>query len=213
MKNNLKKITALVLAVIMVFSFVACGSKAADPNEVIAKVNDVSITRGQVEGFTDIYTYMLGYEPSEVTDDQLKLIVEDYVNVEVCRQYFAEKGLDIYPETYDDEVAAFIESAHTEGAEFLESNEVTDEHLADFYDAQYVTNAILSEIMEEYTEEDLRPDAEEYYETYKATLEDSETGEVPPIDEYLESIYYILYQEIYLQMVETLKADMTVEIM
>lgn len=212
MKKHLKKITALVLAVVMIFSLAACGGKA-DPAEVVAKVNDVEITRGQVEGFTKIYTYMLGYEQEELTDEQFELILQDYVNVELVRQHYKANEENIYPDSFEDDKAAFIESAHTDGKEFVDGNAITDEHLADFFDAQYVTNAVLSDIMEEHPEEELKPEAEKYYEENQAYFKDQETGEVAPIDEYLESIYYMLYQELYQEFVEDLAEQFTVEYM
>ncbi len=212
MKKHLKKITALLLVVIMVFSFAACGSKTG-PDDIVAKVNDVEIKRGQVEGFTSIYTYMMGYEPSDLSAEQFEVILQDYVNVEIVRQYFDSKETSVYPDSYDESVAAFIESAHTDGAEFLEKYSVTDEHLSDFFSAQYVTNAILAEIMEEHPEEELKPKAEAYYEENPDYFKDTETGELLPIDDYLESIYYMFYQELYAEKVEEIQKDMTVEIM
>ena len=213
MKKHLKKITALLLAVVMIFSFAACGGSKTDPAEVMAKVNGVEITRGQLEGFTKIYTYMLGYEQSELTDEQLEVVLQDYANVELVRQYYKDKGENIYPDTFEDDKAAFIESAHTDGKEFVDANAITDEHLADFFDAQYVTNAVLTDIMEEHPEEELKAEAEKYYEENQAYFTDSETGEVAPIDDYLESIYYMLYQELYQEFVTELAEQFTVEFM
>ncbi len=210
MKKHLNKITALVLAVVMIFSFAACGSSKS-PDDVLATVNDVSITRGQVEGFTSIYTYMMGYESSEITDEQLSLILEDYINIEVVRQTYENNGKNIFPDSYEENLAAFIESAHTDGAEFIEKNGVNDDHLADFFEAQYVTNAILSDIMEENPEDELYDEAEKYYNENIDYFKDEE-GKTSPLEEYLEDIYYILYQNLYQKKVEELKADFTIDI-
>ena len=87
MKKHLKKITALLLVVIMVFSFAACGSKTGS-DDVVAKVNDVEIQVSAAGATNEIQAeavqalVALGYGNTESVKAVKKVPIDDTTTVE-----------------------------------------------------------------------------------------------------------------------------------
>ena len=216
MKNDLnKKITALLLAVTVIvsaFAFTACGGGTGDDGSAkVAKVNDTVITQDQLDCFAKINMQLLGYDPSDITEDQEQELLDQLVVIQVVKEYYKDKGDDLYGDDYDSAVKTFVDSAHESAADFLTQYEITDDQLKDFYSGQYAVSALFREIQEEHASDDMYALASEYYNAHKDEFKNDD-GTYAELDDVIQSVYYALYSNMYDEKVTELKKDMKIKV-
>ncbi|MBR0600438.1 peptidylprolyl isomerase [Sinanaerobacter chloroacetimidivorans] len=165
----MKKYAAMILAIILVFSFAACGDKAGTD---LAKVGDEVITSSELDQYVELYAFVQGMDLTQITDEKSmkyikSLMLEDMISMEAMKQHFAGKEDEVLPETVDEDLQKFIDDSKAEEAvkSFLEEKKITDEALTRFYLSQYYTTAYFDEI--EAGMPNLEADAKAYYEENK----------------------------------------------
>lgn len=166
MNNMLKKFTGIFLIAVLSLSAAACGA-AADPETKVANVNDVNITQRDVDSFSVLYMYMLGYDPSELTRKEKQDILEDMVDTEIIRQHYDSLEESVYSANYDADLASFMANAKSSEEDFITQHDITDDDLTNFYRSQYLTQTFFAEIQAENNEQDMYTKASEYYEDNK----------------------------------------------
>ncbi|MCR4600987.1 MAG: peptidyl-prolyl cis-trans isomerase [Clostridia bacterium] len=166
MKIRHFRAAAVLFACILVLGLTGCGS--ADPDRQAAKVNDTVITQGQLENFSILYMYTLGYDPNEITDEEKSTILQQMVDTEVLRQYFEGlNGENIYGDSFEDDMKKFLDSAKSSEKDFLDKYSITDEDIEYLYRANYLNSTLYTQIQNEHAETDLIARAEEYYDQHK----------------------------------------------
>ncbi len=214
MKNSFdKRITALILAVAVIASvmiFTGCGG-TDDSSAKAAKVNDTVITEDQLDCYTKISMQLMGYDPSDITEDQKEELLNQLVVIQVVKEHYKDKGDELYGDDYESAVKTFTDSAHESAADFLTQYEITDDQLEDFYSGQYAVSAMFREIQEEHASDDMYSLASEYYEAHKDEFKNDD-GSYPELDEVIQSVYYVLYSNMYDEKVTELKKDMKIKI-
>lgn len=215
MKGSLdKRITALLLVMTVALSalaFTGCGGTGEDGSAKVAKVNDTVITEDQLDCFAKINMQLLGYDPSDITEDQKQELLNQLVVVQVVKEYYSDKGDDLYGDDYESAAKTFIDSAHESAADFLTQYEITDDQLKDFYSGQYAVSALFREIQEEHASDDMYALASEYYNAHKDEFKNDD-GTYSELDDVIQSVYYALYSNMYDEKVTELKKDMKIKI-
>ena len=117
----------LVLTVaVSALAFTACGGgKGEDGSAVVAKVNGTAVTEDQLDCFAKISMQLLGYDPSDITEDQEQELLNQLVVIQVVKEYYKDKDDDIYGDDYESAANTFIDSAHESAADFLKQYEIT----------------------------------------------------------------------------------------
>ncbi len=167
MKMIRKKALLLLLAVIFAVSASACGASDKDDSAQAAQIGDKIITENQLEKFSMLYLYSTGYDPSDLTEDQKKVILDLLVDAEVISRYYKDNDTDIYNDDYDSGKKQFVENAKNGESDFLTQNDITDDDLVYFYRVQYLNNQLFTEIEAEHPDEDTAAAAEAYYEEHR----------------------------------------------
>lgn len=209
-----KKITALLLAVTVAVSglmFSGCGGTDDGGSAKAAKVNDTIITEDQLDCFTKISMQLMGYDPSDITEDQREELLNQLIVIQVVKEYYKDKGDELYGDDYESAVKTFTDSAHESAADFLTQYEITDDQLDDFYSGQYAVSAMFREIQEEHASDDMYSLASEYYDAHKDEFKNDD-GSYPELDDVIQSVYYALYSNMYDEKVTELKKDMKIKI-
>lgn len=210
-----KKITALMLVLTVAVSalaFTACGGgKGEDGSAVVAKVNGTAVTEDQLDCFAKINMQLLGYDPSDITEDQEQELLNQLIVIQVVKEYYKDKDDKIYGDDYESAVKMFVDNAHESLADFLKQYEITDDQLKDFYSGQYAVSALFKEIQEEHASDDMYALASEYYDAHKDEFK-NEDGTYPELDDVIQSVYYALYSNMYEEKVAELKKDMKIKV-
>ena len=154
---------------------------------------------------------LLGYDPSDITEDQEQELLNQLVVIQVVKEYYKDKDDDIYGDDYESAAKTFIDSAHESAADFLKQYEITDDQLKDFYSGQYAVSALFKEIQEEHASDDMYALASEYYDAHKDEFK-NEDGTYPELDDVIQSVYYALYSNMYDEKVTELKKDMKIKV-
>jgi len=148
---GLRKWTALLLTVLLIFSLTACGNSAGS-NTDLAKAGDIVITQSERDAYVNLlyYLYSYGADP-EGMDEATRAeyeegCLETLIDMAVWKQYFA----DVEDEIITDEVKAgieeYIESATTNAGEFIKKYNISDDLLAKLYSADQYYNRVCQEI-------------------------------------------------------------------
>lgn len=215
MKSLYKRKSTAAAALILIFVMLACtgcgAAKGSDGSPGVAKINDTVITQDQLDSFAKINMQLLGYDPSDITEDQQQELLDQMVVIEVVKEYYREKGEELYGDDYESAAETFVESAHESAEDFLTQYEITDEQLKDFYKGQYAVSQMFMEIQEENSSQDISALATEYYNENKEEFK-NEDGTYAELDDVLQSVYYIIYSEWYDDRVSELKEDMDITI-
>ena len=209
-----KKITAVLLAVTIVvtaLAFTGCGAKDNDGSAKVAKVNDTVITQDQLDCFAKINMQLLGYDPSDITEDQEQELLNQLVVVQVVKEYYNDGSNDLYGDDYESAAKTFVDSAHESAADFLTQYEITDDQLRDFYSGQYAVSALFREIQEEHASDDMYALATEYYNAHKDEFKNDD-GAYSALDDVIQSVYYTLYSNMYDEKVTELKKNMKIKV-
>lgn len=200
---------AVMLICLMVLALAGCG--ASDPDGKVAKVNDTVITRGQLDNYSVLYMYTLGFDPNDITDEEKSTILDQMVNTEVLRQYFEGlQGETIYGESFDEDVQKFVAAAKSSEKDFLDKYGITDEDIEYLYRANYLNSTLYTQIQNEHAEADLIAKAEDYYDQHQDDYK-TESG-VKPFDEVKDDIYYSFIQDYYDQKLDEMKEGCVIEI-
>ncbi len=210
----IKKITAVLLAVTVVvtaLAFTGCGAKGDDGSAKAAKVNDTVITQDQLDCFAKINMQLLGYDPSDITDDEEQELLNQLVVVQVVKEYYNDGSNDLYGDDYESAAKTFVDSAHESAADFLTQYEITDDQLRDFYSGQYAVSALFREIQEAHASDDMYALATEYYNAHKDEFKNDD-GTYSELDDVIQSVYYALYSNMYDEKVTELKKDMKIKV-
>lgn len=118
-----------VIASVMIFT--GCGG-TDDSSAKAAKVNDTVITEDQLDCYTKISMQLMGYDPSDITEDQKEELLNQLVVIQVVKEHYKDKGDELYGDDYESAVKTFTDSAHESAADFLTQYEITDDQLEDF---------------------------------------------------------------------------------
>lgn len=203
-KPSLKKIAAVLFIVALLAGLSACGGDE-DPNKQIVKINGEVITNGQFDNFCILWLYLQGFDPSEpLTSEQKSLALGDMINAEVLRQYYEKEDPSIFSDSYQNSRNTFLDQMKNGNAEFLSSNDISDEDIEFYYMSQYLTETCFEKIRGEQDEDVLAEKAKKYYDEHEENFKDR------TFDESLEEIYYLLYSEMYGQKLKEIKDDMSI---
>ncbi|WP_206458787.1 peptidylprolyl isomerase [Anaerovorax sp. IOR16] len=159
-----KRWMMILLTLIMVISFTACGSKA--DTTPVANVGDTTITRDQLSQYISWNAYAAGYDLSQITEDSQKdylasLMLEQMVADELIKQYSEKNKLDVFTDTYDEDLKNFLKSAKENADSVLKSEGITEDTLVAFYNSQYYAKAVYDDLKGSI--EDLEGQAKAYY--------------------------------------------------
>lgn len=132
---KLKKIIALLLVSVMIFSLSACGAKEAD---YIVKIGDTGITQDQLDKYTDIYCYIQGVDLTSINAETLAYIksmtLEDLISLKIVGIYYKNDD-SVLPSTYKDSLKKFIAQVNGDSAAsaYMKKYKVTEDDLTEFY--------------------------------------------------------------------------------
>lgn len=212
MKKSTGRLFAAALVIMaLVFSMAGCGNTAKSGDDAAATVNDVVITQDNLEKFTIINMYLIGYDPADMTEELKQTFLEGMVDIEVVKQYFEDSEKDIFDNDFKEETKTFISSAHETSEDFLTEYEISDEDLTRFFESQLVISEMYAEIQAERPSESIEAEVNAYYEENKDIFVDEE-GNPMALDDVRQDIEYNIYNTYYDEKVESLKSDMTIEI-
>lgn len=161
---KLKRWTMILLALMLVISFTACGSKA--DNTKVAKVGDTTITRDQLSQYISWNAYAAGYDMSQITKDSQKdylasLMLEQMIADELVKRYCEREKLDVFVDTHDEDLKNFLKSVKENAGTMVKEQGITTDTLTTFYNSQYYAKAMYDDLKGSI--EDLDEQAEAYY--------------------------------------------------
>ena len=145
---KLKKIIALLLTAVMIFSMTACGAKEAD---YIVKIGDTGITQDQLDKYTDIYCYIQGVDLTTIDAETLAYIksmtLEDLIALKIVGIYYKNDD-KVLPAEYKDSLKKFIAQVNsdTTAAAYMKKYKVTEDDLTEFYRDQYFSVPFFDEL-------------------------------------------------------------------
>lgn len=200
---------AVLLVCIMILALTGCGS--SDPDRTVAKVNDTVITQGQLDNYSVLYVYTLGYDPNGITEEEKSTILQQMVDTEVIRQYYeGMDGVSIYGDSFDEDMQKFVAAAKSSEKDFLDKYGITESDIEYLYKSNYLNSTLYTQIQNEHAEEDLVAKATEYYDQHQDEyVTDNGTRS---FDEVKDDIYYGFIQEYYDQKLDEMKEGCTIKI-
>lgn len=153
---KMKRMTALFLALILIFSLTACGKDdAADPAAVVAKVGDVEITQKQWDAYNALACYSQGYDLSQIevteeTEPYLTYLkssmLSSLVSAKLLELDYTARGVDVLGETYAEDVERFVTTVKEQLPDFVKTNKLDDEDLTMYFDSQQYLSYALNEV-------------------------------------------------------------------
>lgn len=151
MKKN--KILGIGLILILMMSTAACGSA----DKTVAKINNRVITVSELNQYFPIFLqsqYMSEdtLSKNKTQLNQMKtLAVDDLVNMEVVREYYDSKKINVIPSTAETEFNTFYKQLSTNEAskKFIADNKITEDFLKKMYFSKYYTSKLYNEITKE----------------------------------------------------------------
>jgi len=166
----MKKITVVLLLIVVTAVLAACGSDGKDGGSDLVKVGDVTINESELEQFLQMEAFYQGKDLKQMSKDDLKAarsqMLEYVVALESVKQYYKGKE-DVLPETVETDCKKFLNNAKKTDFinTFLKENDISDETLENIF--------YYNEYMRVYYEEikagmpTLEQDSKEYYEANK----------------------------------------------
>lgn len=168
----MKKAGIILLLVMAMMAFTACGNDAKTDTNDVATIGDVKISQKQVDEYATLFYFTQGYDLSQVEDEtQLaavkSMVLSDMVTLEVIKLYYQDSKDKVLPETIDEDQKAFLEETKTneEVKTFLTDNGISEDTLTRFFLNQYYNVAFFNEI--EAGMPNLEQDIKDYYEANK----------------------------------------------
>ncbi len=161
---NFKKILALLLAVIMVFSLAACGNSKGSDDDPVAKVGEAIITEGQLNQYMYLYAFLQMMDLSIATEDELQyirtLVLEDYIALTLAKLEYMDDP-DALPEDHDTAADDFVTNVgeQEQTADYMKTYNISDEYLREFYIDQYYSMTFFGDLtadIPDATEEEAR---------------------------------------------------------
>ena len=170
---TLKKWMAVLLALVMVFGFAACGDEGGK-DEVVAKVGDTELTAEGLETYASI-TCMMYYNMDYSTIDESyksyvrQMMLQDVVDMKIAEMYCEDKGIDVKAtENYEENLQTFLKNVETgEDLKKIAKNcKLTNAQLKAYYHGICAGNVVYEEVKAGFA--DIDEKAAAYYEEHKA---------------------------------------------
>lgn len=167
---RIKKGLALLLAAVMMLGTAACGG--SESGTVIARVTDADsgdslseITEGELDGIIQLSAHLVGQD-MEALKSQEELyaalkqdMLRSMMSFELMRLELENRGAEVFPEDYEDQLDEFVKSDQVKGAG------VGKGIVTKYFEMAYYSQAFSSEAGKEITDEEVR----KYYEDNRAT--------------------------------------------
>lgn len=148
---NAKKMMAILLALILTLSLVACGNGEKAEDKILARVGDFEISQSQLDQYTYLYAFLQGVDLDSVDEETLAsvktMILDDYVSIKLMEIYYAGDET-VLPDEFDTELDQFLQTIKEDktSSSFMETHDITDEFLKEFYTGQYYSAAFFEEL-------------------------------------------------------------------
>jgi foldase protein PrsA len=148
---NTKKMVAILLALILIFSLTACGNGEKAEDKLLARVGDIEIGQGQLDQYTYLYAFLQGLDLDAVDEETLAsvktMILEDYISLKIMETYFAGDET-VLPDGFEAELDQFVQTVNADetSSAFMKKHEISDEFLKEFYTSQYYSAAFFEEL-------------------------------------------------------------------
>lgn len=158
-----KKWLALLLAVVMVVAFTACGKDGGD-DTVVAKIEDTSITAAELNEFLALSANMAGQDLSafESQPELLNMLrqnmLRNLVSFEAMRMSLEAKGGEIFPEDYQEKLDEFLKAKKDAG--------VSEATLTRYFNLAYYSEPFNKEASDAVSDEEVQA----YYNEHKDDL-------------------------------------------
>lgn len=172
---NLKKVLALLLAMAMIFSLMACGDKGDKADDLVAKVGDISITENDLHQYMYLYSFLQGIDLRQASEEEIEyirgLVLEDYIALNLIKLEYADKP-DVIPEDFDSTAQEFVDNVAglEEAAAYMKENGISDEYLKKFYKDQHYSMEFFKDLTEDLPQAG-EEEAKAYYDENQSQFE------------------------------------------